>query len=64
MSKFYNVNEVAEILNISARTVRNLCYSGEISHNKIGGQIRISQTDLETYLKETKSNLKGNENNE
>lgn len=61
MSKFYNVNDVAEILKISARTVRNLCYSGDLPHNKIGGQIRISETDLQNYLNQTKSNLKGNE---
>lgn len=61
MSKFYNVSEVAELLKISDRTVRNLCYTGEIQHNKIGGQIRISEEDLQNYLSKTKSNLKGNE---
>ena len=51
--KYYTTTEIAELLKISDRTVRNLCLNGEIEHNRIGSQIRISETQLNTYLNKT-----------
>ena len=60
--KFFTTLEVAELLKVSDRTVRNLCANGDIEHNRIGAQIRISETQLNNYL--TDSNSKGENENE
>ena len=56
--KFYTTLEVADLLKISDRTVRTLCSSGELEHNRIGSQIRISETALNNYLSNTSSKEK------
>lgn len=60
--KYYTTLEVAELLKVSDRTVRNLCVNGDIEFNRIGSQIRISDTQLNTYL--SQSNSKGEKENE
>lgn len=50
------VAEVAKMLSVSERTVRNLCNRGEIPHITVGSQIRIDKEDLQNYIK---SNKKG-----
>ena len=48
--KTYKVDEVADILNVSVKTIRRYIYSGKIAANKIGGQWRISQENIDLYL--------------
>jgi excisionase family DNA binding protein len=48
--KAYKVDEVAEQLNVSIKTIRRYIYSGKIAANKIGGQWRISQENIDQYL--------------
>ena len=50
MSNFLTVDEVAEKLRVSTRTVRNLCAKGDIPCIYVGSQIRITQEDYENYL--------------
>jgi len=52
---FYSVNEVAEILQVSDRTVRNMIDSGTLSGAKIDpskakSTWRITRSSLESYL--------------
>ena len=61
MSKFLTVKEVAEILVVSERTVRNLCNRGELPHVTVGAVLRIDETDLENYIKSNKKELKEND---
>jgi len=51
---FYSVREVAEKFGISKDGVYRLIRKKEIPVHKIGGAIRISQADLEDYLKRVK----------
>lgn len=58
--------EVAELLRVSERTIRNYCKDKLITHYRIGGKIVISPQDVDEFIKnhakiEAK---KENENNE
>lgn len=64
MAELLTVDDVAVILNVSDRTVRRLCYAGDIPHIYIGSQLRIDKKDLENYLNENKKGVKENDRNE
>lgn len=49
-----SVEEVAEILSITPKTVRNLIKSGEIKGIKVGRLVRIPKPRLIEYLEEQK----------
>lgn len=44
--------DVAELLQLSERTVRRWIESGDLAAHKLGRQWRISTRDLEEYLRE------------
>ena len=46
----YSVAEVAEILNVSKRSVYNLCASGMIKSVRIGTKLRISKKTFDEWL--------------
>jgi excisionase family DNA binding protein len=49
--KFYTPAEVAELLKVSPRTVRDLCgRPGGITPHRIGGSLRIEAGELARYL--------------
>lgn len=50
MNKIYTVDEVAKQLDVSVKTIRRYIYSGKIAANKIGGQWRISQENVDDYI--------------
>lgn len=54
MPKMFSVEEVAQMLNVSDRTIRRLCQREEIPHIYIGSQIRITENDLQNYLSNNK----------
>lgn len=45
-----SVREFAERLSISSKTVRRLIDSGQIPIHRIGGQIRIAETDAARFV--------------
>jgi excisionase family DNA binding protein len=49
-SKKYSVDEVANKLSVHVKTIRRYIYSGKISANKIGGQWRIDQSQLDEFM--------------
>ncbi len=56
MEKIYTTQEVADQLKIKKSTVYELIKRGELSASKVGKQIRISQEQLNEYLKIPGSN--------
>jgi len=46
----YTVEQVAEILQVSTKTVRNLVKERKIKAVRVGIQIRIRKEDLDSYL--------------
>ncbi|MCR9200204.1 MAG: helix-turn-helix domain-containing protein [Planctomycetaceae bacterium] len=58
--QFLTVSAVAERLSVSASLVYQMIESGKLAHHRIGtgrGTIRISETDLESYLAESHHEL-------
>lgn len=49
-SRFLQITDVAETLNVSARQVYALINSGELPAIKVGKSWRIESTELETYI--------------
>jgi excisionase family DNA binding protein len=52
--KLYTLNELCEILQVSQQAARDLLWSHKIAYRKIGGRLRVSQTDLDDYLRRTR----------
>ena len=53
--KYYSPTELAEILNLDPRTVRNLIKNGDIKAVKVGSQWRIGENDFESFIKENRN---------
>ena len=47
----YSVNEVAEILHVSFRTIYRLMKVGKIQAVRVGKQWRIPKSEIEKYIK-------------
>ena len=54
----YSIGEVANILNVSEKTIRRHIHSGKILSKKIGGVHRILKNDLDSFLNIDTPNLK------
>jgi excisionase family DNA binding protein len=48
--KFVRIAEVAERLNVNARTVRRWIVAGDLVVHRIGNVVRVSEGDLRTFL--------------
>ena len=48
--KFYSVEKVAEILDVSVRTVRRLISDGELEAIKVRKSVRVSDEKLDSYV--------------
>jgi excisionase family DNA binding protein len=48
--RFYTIAEVADLLAVSARSVRRWVATEELLAHKFGRQVRISETDLRTFI--------------
>lgn len=52
--KFYTINEVAELLDMHHKTIRKFITEGSLKANKVGKQWRISEQDLNSFMKVNK----------
>ena len=50
MDKFYTVNDIAQMTQLSTRTIRRYLSSGTLNGQKIGRQWRFTEADLATFL--------------
>ena len=50
LARFYTIAQVAELLAISERSVRRWIATGELVAHKFGRGVRISETELKTFL--------------
>lgn len=55
MNKIYTVDDAATLLDVSVKTIRRYIYSGKIAANKIGGQWRMSQEQIDAYFESISS---------
>jgi excisionase family DNA binding protein len=50
MSKdLYSIVEVAELLGLHVKTVRNYVHEGRLKHTRVGKQYRIARADLDAF---------------
>lgn len=54
--KYYNINQVAELLDLHHKTIRNFIGDGRLKAAKVGKQWRISEEDLRAFT-ETKEEM-------
>jgi excisionase family DNA binding protein len=54
-NKYYSPAELADILNLDARTVRKLINNGDIQAVKVGSQWRVGQKDFEDFIEKNKN---------
>jgi excisionase family DNA binding protein len=52
MIKLYTVNELAQVLKVSVRTLRREMEEGELRYIKIRGRVRIREEDVQAYLQQ------------
>jgi excisionase family DNA binding protein len=52
MIKLYTVNELAQVLKVSVRTLRREMEEGELKYIKIRGRVRIREEDVQAYLQQ------------
>jgi excisionase family DNA binding protein len=50
VTRLRTIDEVAELLNVSPRTVRRLIESGALPVHRLGRLVRIADADLATFL--------------
>jgi excisionase family DNA binding protein len=55
MEKCYTPKDLSEKFNVSEATIRRLLDSDQMEGNKIGGQWRVTQDQLDRYLEKTKN---------
>jgi excisionase family DNA binding protein len=48
--RLFSINKTAERLDVSVRSVRRWIKAGELRSHRLGGQLRISEDDLQAYL--------------
>lgn len=48
---FYSKKELSQLLSMSTRTIDRLIFSGKLKSFKIGRSVRISQNQLDDFLK-------------
>lgn len=50
MKKYYTIQEVAEMVNMTPNYIYILTRRGEIGHYKIGNSVRIDEEQLQAWL--------------
>ncbi len=48
------IKQVAEMINVSVRTVYRLLENNELPSYKLGGSLRMKQSDVEVYIERNK----------
>ena len=49
--EFFSIAEVAEHLDVNARTIRRWIDNGDMVAHRFGRQLRISRADLEAFVR-------------
>lgn len=57
-SKAYNVQESAQMLNVSAPTIRNYIKAGKLKAQRLGRSLHITEDELERFVNGDKNDDK------
>ncbi len=52
MDNFYNVNQAAYIMKVHPLTIRRYIREGKLKAVKLGGNVRIKERDLQSFMKD------------
>ena len=55
LQQHYKIKSVAELYDISEKTVRRWIRAGKLKANRIGGSIRIPRHEIEKFIKPMES---------
>jgi excisionase family DNA binding protein len=55
VTRLHTIDEVAELLSVSPRTVRRLIESGALPVHRVGRLVRIADADLGAFMAATRS---------
>jgi excisionase family DNA binding protein len=50
LPRFYSVDDVAEQLRLSSKSIRRLIESGQLHAHRFGRQLRMSEDDLAVFI--------------
>lgn len=53
--KYYTITQVAEMLNLHHKTIRNFINSGKLNASRMGKQWRVTQEDLDLFVQSRES---------
>lgn len=59
---YYTGKEVAEMLGVTTRTIRNYLKEGKLKGTKFGGRWNFTQADIEHYIQQEEQQFKSNSN--
>lgn len=54
LEKMYTVSDIAEMLTVSDRTVRNFIENGELIAYRFGREYKVKETDLKAFIENSK----------
>ncbi|MGM9904464.1 hypothetical protein A5844_000505 [Enterococcus sp. 10A9_DIV0425] len=63
MNNYYSVNELAEKIGVTTRSIRNYLREGKLKGRKIGGKWKFSEQDLAEFLNGTSGIIETNREN-
>lgn len=59
---YYTGKEVAEMLGVTTRTIRNYLKEGKLKGTKFGGRWNFTQADIDDYIQQEEQQYKSNSN--
>lgn len=60
--KFYTLDEIAEMLDVSTRTIRNYINAGKLAAYRFGQAYKVQESDLKTFIEKSKVNIENGGN--
>ncbi len=61
--KFYDVPELAELLQMNERTIRRMVGKGELRGRKLGVKWYVAEATVQAYLSDTEADYSGDGDN-
>lgn len=57
MEKLYSVEDLAKYFGMHVMTIRRWIYEGKIASFKVGRQVRVTETELQKFIENSKKGV-------